>query len=292
MSDHASHRFHFRHSGWDAGAQARDDKPSARANSRRQTDCPTWRPLAALALCLALVGCASQPQAPEPGTPATATTTAGTWAGRPIGAAPVPQPGLRQAMITAATREWGEFGRQVVVFDANEESIPEVGAWEDDDRGRSGRVSTYWRAVGRAHLDGYDCNQSWSAAFLGWVMQTAGVPPDQFLPAPAHAATLARITDAAGEPDRYWIPRLVSDYSPRSGDIICATRTPHGGSASSVPERGTHCDLVVGRDGATLEAIGGDVRNAVSKSRLPLDGEGRLRPVVRRYWFLILENRL
>jgi hypothetical protein len=195
-------------------------------------------------------------------------------------------------MIAAATREWGEFGHQVVVFDATEESIPEVGAWEDDDRGRSNLVNTYWRAVGRPRLDGYDCDQSWSAAFLGWIMQTAGVPPSEFPPAPTHDATLSRITEAAGEPGRYWAPRRVADYSPRPGDIVCATRTPRGADTGPVPERGTHCDLVVGRDSATLEAIGGDVRNAVSKSRLPLDGEGHLQPVVRRAWFLILENRL
>ena len=99
----------------------------------------------------------------------------------------------------------------------------------------------------------------------------------QFPPTPTHAGWLTRITDAAGEPGRYWVPRRVADYSPRPGDIVCATRNPRGSAdLGSVPERGTHCDLVVGRDGTTLEVIGGDVRNAVSKSRLPLDGQGRL----------------
>lgn len=275
--------------GLDTDPRFGNGKP--RTGRRWQDKRSPRRALISLALCLSLVGCAGQPQAPEPGAPT--TTATGTWAGRPIGAAPAPQPGLRQAIITKATREWGEFGRQVVVFDGTEESIPEVGVWEDDDRGHSDRVSTYWRAAGRPRLDGYDCNQPWSAAFLGWVMQTAGVPPDQFPQAPTHAAYLSRITDAAGEPGRYWVPRRVADYSPRPGDIVCATRNPRASTdLGAVPERGTHCDLVVTLDGATLEVIGGDVRNAVSKSRLPLDGQGRLKPVTRRAWFLILENRL
>jgi len=291
MSNPTRVHLHLRQPGRGAGPQATDGKPQA--GKRWRGVGSLRRPLTPLALCLALVGCASQPQTPESGTPAPATTATGTWAGRPIGAAPAPQPGLRQAIIVAAVREWGEFGRQVVVFDANEESIPEVGAWEDDDRGHSDRVGTYWRAAGRPHLDGYDCNHSWSAAFLGWVMQTAGVPPAQFPPAPSHAVYLSRITDAAAEPDRYWVPRRVPDYSPKPGDIVCATRNPRAGTdLGSLPERGTQCDLVVGRDGATLEVIGGDVRNAVSKSRLPLDAQGHLQPVMRRAWFLILENRL
>jgi len=53
-----------------------------------------------------------------------------------------------------------------------------------------------------------------------------------------------------------------------------------------------HCDLVVKSDGRVLEAIGGNVRNSVSKSILELDSEGRLQPVERRSWFIVLENRL
>ena len=53
-----------------------------------------------------------------------------------------------------------------------------------------------------------------------------------------------------------------------------------------------HCDLVVSKVGQTLEVIGGNVRNSVSRSTLELDGEGRLRAVPRRPWFLVLQNRL
>ena len=54
----------------------------------------------------------------------------------------------------------------------------------------------------------------------------------------------------------------------------------------------THCDLVVSKDGRLLDAIGGNVRNSVSRVTLELDGDGRLQAVPRRTWFLILQNRL
>lgn len=248
------------------------------------------RILAALALGLALAGCAMAP----PPAPALAT-----WAGRPIGPAPAPNPALKQAMIARATGEWEFFGRQTVVLKGNEESIPHVGAWEDDDSGYSGRVNAYWRTVGKPRLDGMDCREPWSAAFLSWVMQGAGVPQDQFPPAPAHWVYLASLIEQSDYPGRFFVPRRVADYSPNPGDLVCASRGPSRPltidgytSASGVQSSNTHCDLVVGKTDQTLEVIGGNVRNSVSKSTLELDGEGRLQSVPRRPWFLILENRL
>ncbi len=245
-----------------------------------------WLP----ALCLLLASCAG-PERPSPGT--------GTWAGRAIGAPPAPKPGVRQAMISRATREWDFFGRQTVVMKGSKESIPNVGSWEDDDSRYSSRVNAYWRAVGKSDLYGMDCRQPWSSAFMGWVMGGAGVPESQFRRSPAHWIYLSGMIDQASYPGRYFVPRRITDYSPNPGDLICAYRghsrpSSSGGytSAGGLSGKPTHCDLVVKKSGRTLEAIGGNVRNSVSKVTLELDGGGRLQRVPRRPWFLILENRL
>jgi len=245
---------------------------------------------ASLALCIALIGCATTP--PPPRGP-------GTWAGRAIGPAPRPNPALKQAVISRATREWEFFGRQTVVFKGAEESIPHVGAWEDDDYSYSGRVNTYWRSAGKPGLTGKDCQEPWSAAFLSWVMQAAGVPEDQFPPASAHWVYLARVIDQSDYPGRWFVPRRVADYSPNPGDLVCASRgqsrpATFDGYTSPAALNGasTHCDLVVRKEGQTIHVIGGNVRNSVSKSTLDLDAAGRLQAVPRRPWFLILQNRL
>jgi hypothetical protein len=245
---------------------------------------------ASLALGIALAGCAMPPTFPEGPT---------TWAGLPVGAPPPPDPALRQALIDRASEEWEFFGRQTVVISGDEESIPHVGAWEDDDGAYSARVNLYWRAVGRPALDGMDCQQPWSAAFTSWVMQTAGVPDWQFPATSAHWVYMAQIVADGQYPGRFFVPRRVMDYSPNPGDLICATRGPSRSASFdeyTSPEalRGTstHCDLVVSKTGQTLEAIGGNVRNSVSRSAVELDGEGRLQAVPRRPWFLILQNRL
>ena len=60
-------------------------------------------------------------------------------------------------------QEWQFFGRQTVVLKGDDESIPHVGAWEDEDATFSSRVNDYWRAVGKPRLDGMDCQAPWSA---------------------------------------------------------------------------------------------------------------------------------
>jgi hypothetical protein len=244
----------------------------------------------ALVLCLLLASCAA-PERPSTGY--------GTWAGRAIGTPPAPRPGVKRAMISRATREWEYFGRQTVVLKGSEESIPNVGAWEDDDSRFSGRVNSYWRAVGKPRIKGMDCWQPWSAAFMSWVVSGAGVPESQFRRAPAHWIYLTSMIEEAPYPGRYFVPRRVGGYSPNPGDLICAYRghsRPHsyGSDISAQRLRGTptHCDLVVRKSGKTLEAIGGNVRNSVSKVTLELDTNRHLKAVPRRPWFLVLENRL
>lgn len=243
-----------------------------------------------LAVCLVLAGCATRPPPAEG--PA-------TWAGRPIGPPPEPNPALRQALIARAEQEWQFFGRQTVVLKGSEESIPHVGAWEDEDATYSSRVNDYWRAVGKPRLEGMDCQAPWSAAFISWVMQTEGVPEHQLPPAIAHGTYLAHIVSWSDHPGRWFVPRRVADYSPVPGDLICASRGSNGpagfdeySSAETLRYASTHCDLVVAKAGHTLETIGGNVRNSVSKSTLELDRADHLQAMPRRSWFLVLQNRL
>lgn len=254
--------------------------------SARRRRC--WRLPLVLLLGLALVACASAP--PEP--------VRGPGAPRPAGAAPAPNPALKRALINRAIREWEFFGRQTVLHRGAEESIPHVGAWEDDDSRYSSRVSLYWAAVGK-RLSGMDCDEPWSAAFISWLMQGAGVPAGQFPPAPAHWMYLQPLIGNAGAPGRWFVPRRIGDYSPQPGDLICASRGDSyprlsGGHATAGGVQGikAHCDLVVANNGRTLESIGGNVRNSVSRSTLELDARGRLQPVPRRPWFVVLQNRL
>lgn len=244
-----------------------------------------------LAMLSLLVACAGpKPLKPPPGV-------------RPPPTGERPDTGLsetKRLILGLAQREWEFFGRQVVVLEEQNESIPHVGHWEDDGEPYNSRVNAYWRAVGRPHLDGDDCREPWSAAFISWVMQESGLPSYQFPPAEAHRDYLLPILDASGNPDPAFKAHTVIGYSPQPGDLVCAVR----GTGGALPYPGEdpalilathsklHCDIVVANDGRTVEVIGGNVRNSVSKTVLPLNRKGELEPTERRPWFLTLENRL
>lgn len=222
----------------------------------------------------------------------------------PAGCASVPErPAVpassKKALIVALARhEWIYFGRQKIRYDDGVETISPVGSWEDDDP-QSERVQRYWRSVGKPDLTGKDCREPWSAAFISWVMQAAGVPAEQFLPSIAHWMYLADTVRNGSSPDRYFVARTLDSYAPQPGDLICATRADTRLPASDTlptPDRlrnaKLHCNLVVDVDDRELLAIGGNVRNSVSQVALPLDAQGHLESSPQHAWFLIVQNRV
>ena len=131
-------------------------------------------------------------------------------------------------------------------------------------------------------------------------MRQAGLNSLQFPPADAHWAYIRHFVDHNGQSGPAFTPHAINQYSPRPGDLICATR----GTNSFIPvyqmdpgrvldnHTRLHCDIVVERNGNLLASIGGNVRNSVSKTFVNLDQTGLLRPSERRPWFVVLENRL
>lgn len=253
---------------------------------------PFVLPLLILAIVLG-GGCAGKKpgpaRAPAGAVPATVGGKPGTY----------PRLSGRQRLLKIAGQEWDFFGRQTIRLDDSGESIPHVGKWEDDGDPWTGRVGLYWSAVGKSQLDGNDCKEPWSAAFISWIMRQAGLDSWQFPPADAHWHYVRHFVSRAGSPDAAFASHRVAEYSPQAGDLICATRGSHGfipvyqdPGAVLGDHTKLHCDLVMERQGNTLAAIGGNVRNSVSKTWYPLDAQGHLKPTERRPWFVVLENRM
>jgi len=206
----------------------------------------------------------------------------------------------KQRIIKIANQEWDFFGRQTIQMDQSGESIPHVGHWEDDGDPWSSRVNWYWRAVSKPGLDGFDCKEPWSAAFISWVMQQAGLSRGQFPASDAHWNYINYFVGRSDGPNGAFISHAITEYSPKPGDLICATRGTHGfipvyGQDPAAVLRShskLHCDIVVEKRGNLIQSIGGNVRNSVSKTQLALGSNGLLKPSERRPWFVVLENRL
>lgn len=254
-----------------------------------------------IVLSILLAACSSAPRAPVPAAPSVAAPTVAV---PEVALEPAPDPpevlaadSLRFRIVEAAMAEWVYFGQQQIVIDGNQESIPHVGIWEDEEVSHSVRINQYWRAVGKNRLSGYDCREPWSAAFISWVMQAAGVPKSLFPPNGAHRYYLNHFLGNGRDPDAALRPHAIEDYKPRPGDLICAIRgrfkpTAPIGDLPDAFSTGLHCDIVVETDGRTLQAIGGNVRNSVSKTVLTLAPDGYLQFSNIRPWVLVIENRL
>lgn len=265
---------------------------------------PRRRGLATVGLLLALLpaACATPPPVPSP---------------------PLPYPpSVRERMLHIALAEWADWGRIVVEADApRRDRTPPGLPGPESALANFPRVLAYWRAVAEgvgpiarnralyaaalAQPDlpvGLWQEPAWSAAFISFVMRTAGVDRREFPPSAAHAFYLdALLADAARFPATApFLPHEWTEYAPEVGDLICADRSTHPlrdwrerlGEAGQF--RPMHCDIVVAVVPGAVEAVGGNVADAVTLSRFPTDVAGRLlaRPADGPTWFAVLENRL
>ncbi|TCH99136.1 DUF2272 domain-containing protein [Roseococcus sp. SYP-B2431] len=180
------------------------------------------------------------------------------------------------------------------------------------------RVLAYWRIVpnaegaipanrgryaaalrGEATAPALWASPYWSAAFVSWVMASAGVDAPEFRPDAAHSAYLDHLDALAGAWPHLapFLPRDSSVYAPQPGDLVCRDRSrrPLASWADRAAERGQfrpmHCDIVVATGAGAVEAVGGNVSDSVTLSRWEADGAGRLVPAQPRA-LVIMENRL
>lgn len=257
-----------------------------------------------LPLLLLLAGCAAQPQ---------------------VAALPPPlsyPPAARERMIRLALNEWRDWGCPIAGLPA-----PSLAPCENPGIPRPEsapenfpRVLAYWRIVpnaegaipanrgrylaalrGEASSPALWASPYWSAAFISWVMASAGVDAPEFKPDAAHSAYLDHLDAlAAAWPQLApFLPHDPSAYAPQIGDLVCRDRSrrPLASWADRALERGQfrpmHCDIVVEVGAGVVEAVGGNVSDSVTLSRWATDGAGRLLPPPDQPpAIVIMENRL
>jgi len=219
-------------------------------------------------------------------------------------------------MLRIAVEEWRDWGGLVLDPQARPpsaraetrpENFPRVLAyWRalDDDEGAVAHNRPLYRAALAGRVEGQALWQEpfWSAAFVSYVMRAAGVDRTEFPPAASHATYVdALISQAAHFPATApFLPHRPEERAPQPGDLICADR---GGypitdwrqrAADAGRFRPMHCDIVVGIAPGVVEAVGGNVLDAVTLTRFPTDASGYLLPRApgAPVWFAVFENRL
>lgn len=205
-------------------------------------------------------------------------------------------PDARARMVYLARQEWTLFG-QPVVREAGAEAFLEFPPGAETTHEVQGpmlsRVLTYWYAVSAQPIVGFQGElRPWSAAFISWLAKSAGLPQDTF---PSTVLHWDYIEHALNGNSGRFVAHDVRSYAPQVGDLLCAPRgeafVAEVRDLASLRRGAYHCDLVVERRADALDAIGGNVGDAVSLTRVALDAEGRALPTQTRAWVVVLEQR-
>lgn len=211
-------------------------------------------------------------------------------------------PSARDRMVFLARQEWALFGRPIVTYDAAGKATVHfesdgVAAHEVQPPMLT-RVLMYWYGVTRLPIIGNQGElRPWSAAFIAWLARSAGLVPTEFPSTVLHWDYIERFLDPR-DGDRF-AARDPAIYAPRIGDLVCVARSSYAFPEFAEEVRGFaqirrgpyHCDLVVAEAPGEIEAIGGNVSDAVSLVRLPVDTHGLLQPRPDASWAAVLESR-
>jgi len=243
----------------------------------------TARCIAALVVLVLAAGCAVAPPAPR------LTPSADIQPNFVV-------PDARARMVFLAQQEWALFGQPVVREEGTEavlEFPPGVEATHEVQGPMLSRVLMYWYAVSAQPIVGDQGElRPWSAAFISWIARSAGLTQASF---PSTVLHWDYIEHALNRNGGRFVARDARAYAPQVGDLLCAPRgeafVAEVREFSDLRRGAYHCDLVVERRADALDAIGGNVGDAVSLTRVALDADGRALPTQTRPWVVVLEQR-
>ena len=135
----------------------------------------------------------------------------------------------------------------------------------------------------------FQSNWAWSAAFISWVMKSAGA--DDFPTSERHAHYIRVTTDNRYNNEKANFKAYSTiEEKPRKSDIVCKRRGSSTATYGNVDEYDTlHCDIVTKVNSESIEVVGGNAQNKVARVELPLDDNGFL---TTNDYFVIIKNTL
>jgi Uncharacterized protein conserved in bacteria (DUF2272) len=205
----------------------------------------------------------TRPRRPTPSRPTSSMAAA------PLAIPALDSEGLRRKIVRIANQElvrWGE------------------GAIKETDPKLRQTLQDYWKTgtglnYGENQLGdpAFQNAHPWSAAFISWVMKTAGAG-NAFKYSAAHAvytrqAKENRLTNS-GNPFKAY---RVTELAPQAGDLVCSSRSGSGATYDNIaPGMKTHCDIVTEVQPGRLVTVGGNVKNSVARKTPRTDANGRI----------------
>jgi hypothetical protein len=190
-------------------------------------------------------------------------------------------------ILNIANDEWIFFQQQTIDIDGR----PVRRGMRETDAGFWQRVGVYWQEGVNRGLTGRNTDFPWSAAFISYVMRTAGAG-NKFKYSAQHSTYITwairnrkrNLTDQS-----FWGFRL-EERAPVPGDLVCYPRQAGVGYDTTSSYK-SHCDIVVAVRPNQIDVIGGNVGNSVTLKTLETDAAGNLVDD-HNNWFAVIQNKL
>lgn len=130
-------------------------------------------------------------------------------------------------------------------------------------------LQDYWRTLGWKD-DQWSTNTAWSAAFISYIFRKARATKDDFIFSARHSIYIQKAIDnKKNKKLKGFKGYKLDEKKVELGDLVCYSRQG-GVDYDTKGEYISHCDIVVEIDGDNAIAIGGNVSDSVSESKIPL----------------------
>ncbi len=176
---------------------------------------------------------------------------------------------LRQRIVRLATQELARWNN---------------GAIKETDPRLRKTLQDYWKTgAGVSYSEdqlgdpAFQNAHPWSAAFVSWVMKTAGAG-NAFKYSSSHAVyTRAAKDNRIANNDNPVKAYRITELAPQVGDLICKSRSGSGATYDNIrPGMKTHCDIVTDVRPRSIVTVGGNVNNSVAQKTLRTDANGAI----------------
>jgi hypothetical protein len=188
---------------------------------------------------------------------------------RTAAALPCGSQAFRQKIVTLANQELARWGN---------------GAIKEPDPRTRRALQDYWKtgagvSYSEDQLDNpaFQNAHPWSAAFISWVMKTAGAG-NAFKYSASHSVyTRAAKDNRVANNNNPFKAYRIAEVAPQVGDLICKSRAGSGATYDNIrPGMTTHCDIVTEVRPRRVRAVGGNVSNSVAQKTVQTDPNGRI----------------
>ncbi|HWU65312.1 MAG TPA: DUF2272 domain-containing protein [Ensifer sp.] len=202
-----------------------------------------------------------------------------------------------QDLLDAANKEWNHWGNSTWNLTTGKKKI---GHTDDEDKFADYIIANYCSIVKDKPSANDISNDEyyWSAVGMSAFFHGAKFTKNEFPFANAHSKWIRRFVKAKKEnqPALYWGYRLKDEAAkPDVGDLIGYTysKVSFDEAQSFYDKTGnyqSHTDLVVAKNGNSIDVIGANVLDSVTKKTLDLTADGHIADRSHK-WFVVLKRK-